>query len=74
MAEEMSAAAKDGLGCIVDGGHPDMGRKLDFLRRLSTKSGMPIAASGGYPWSHSIPTRGTVKRRRMEWSGAVARA
>jgi hypothetical protein len=25
-----------------------MGRKLDFLKRLSAKSGMPIMASCGY--------------------------
>ena len=48
MAEELSAAAKAGVGCIVDGGHADMGRNLDFLKRLSAKSGMPIVASCGY--------------------------
>jgi len=48
MTDEMHAAAKDGAACIVDGGHPDMGRSLDFLKKLSTKSGMPIVASCGY--------------------------
>jgi phosphotriesterase-related protein len=48
MASELAAAKKDGVGCIVDGGHPDMGRDLDFLKRLSTQSGMPIVASIGY--------------------------
>jgi predicted metal-dependent phosphotriesterase family hydrolase len=48
MGEELAAAKKDGVGCIVDGGHPDMGRDLDFLKRLSTRSGMPIVASCGY--------------------------
>ena len=48
MTEELTAAKKDGVACLVDGGHPDMGRSLDFLKQLSTKSGMPIVASGGY--------------------------
>jgi len=48
MVDEMKAAAHDGVACIVDGGHDDMGRDLDFLRQLSAKSGMPIVASCGY--------------------------
>ena len=44
----MKAAAHDGVACIVDGGHEDMGRDLDFLRQLSAKSGMPIVACCGY--------------------------
>jgi phosphotriesterase-related protein len=48
MVEEMKAAARSGVACIVDGGHDDMGRDLDFLRRLSLESGMPIVASCGY--------------------------
>lgn len=48
MTEEMKAAQADGVACIVDGGHEDMGRDLNFLRQLSEKSGMPIVASTGY--------------------------
>jgi predicted metal-dependent phosphotriesterase family hydrolase len=48
MVEELSAAKKDGVACLVDGGHPDMGRSLDFLKQLSSRSGLPIVASGGY--------------------------
>jgi phosphotriesterase-related protein len=48
MTSEMSAAAGDGVTCIVDQGHPDMGRDLDFLQRISTQSGLPIVAGCGY--------------------------
>jgi phosphotriesterase-related protein len=48
MAEEMAAAKKDGVGCIVDGGHPDMGRDLEFLKRISSLSGLPLVAGCGY--------------------------
>jgi phosphotriesterase-related protein len=48
MSGELAAAKREGIGCIVDGGHPDMGRDINFLRQLSMKSGMPIVAGGGF--------------------------
>ena len=48
MVEEVQAAAKDGVSCIVDGGHADMGTSVEFLKQLSSKSGMPIVKGGGY--------------------------
>ncbi len=48
MSDELRQAAQEGVACIVDGGHPDMGRDLDFLKQLSLKSGMPIVAGCGY--------------------------
>jgi phosphotriesterase-related protein len=48
MAEEMRIAKSEGITCIVDGGHPDMGRDINFLRRISMMSGMPIVAGGGF--------------------------
>ena len=36
------------MACIVDGGHEDMGRDLNFLKQISMKSGMPIVAGCGY--------------------------
>jgi phosphotriesterase-related protein len=48
MTEEMRAAARDGVACIVDQGHPGMGRDLDFLKRISSQSGLPIVAGCGY--------------------------
>jgi phosphotriesterase-related protein len=49
MAAEVTKARNEGgLACIVDGGHPDMGRNIDFLRQVSMKSGVPIVAGGGF--------------------------
>jgi phosphotriesterase-related protein len=48
MAQEMRSAAAEGVACIVDAGHPDMGRSFQFLKQLSLKSGMPIVAGAGY--------------------------
>ena len=54
MSAEVSAAKRDGnLACIVDAGHPDMGRDVNFLRQVSMKSGVPIVVGGGFysqPW------------------------
>ena len=55
MVEEISTARKEGVACLVDGGHADMGRSLDFLKQLSKLSGMPIVASAGYYTSPFYP-------------------
>jgi phosphotriesterase-related protein len=48
MADELAIARREGIGCIVDAGHPDMGRDVGFLRRISQRSGLPIVASAGF--------------------------
>jgi len=48
MAEELASAKRDGVACLVDGGHPDMGRDLDFVRQASMKSGVPVVAGAGF--------------------------
>src|SRR5215469_5815871 len=55
MVEEVRAAGKDGLACIVDGGHPDMGRNLDALKRIAAESGVYVVASGGYYTRFAYP-------------------
>jgi phosphotriesterase-related protein len=48
MVEEMKIAKGEGISCIVDGGHPDMGRDINFLRQVSERSGLPIVAGAGF--------------------------
>lgn len=55
MTEEARAARGDGIGCLVDGGHADMGRNLDALRRIAADSGLPVVASGGFYMQRSYP-------------------
>jgi phosphotriesterase-related protein len=53
MAQELTTARSEGVACIVDAGHPDSGRDINFLRQASMLSGMPIVAGGGFyaqPW------------------------
>jgi phosphotriesterase-related protein len=47
-AEVTKAKTEAGIACIVDAGHPDMGREIDFLRQVSMKSGVPIVVGGGF--------------------------
>jgi phosphotriesterase-related protein len=46
--EEVRAAGKEGVSCIVDGGHADMGTNYDHLREIAEHSGVHVVASGGY--------------------------
>jgi phosphotriesterase-related protein len=55
MTDEARAARRDGVACLVDGGHTDMGRNLDALRRITADSGLPVVASGGYYMQRSFP-------------------
>ncbi len=56
MAEELGTAKRDGVACIVDAGHPDMGRNISFLRQVSIKSGLPVVASAGFYSQPFYPT------------------
>jgi len=55
MVEEVKLAKTDGISCIVDGGHADMSRSLDALKRIATESGLPVIASGGYYMQRTYP-------------------
>jgi len=48
MSAEVTTAKNAGVACIVDAGHPDMGRDINFLRQVSSKTGLPIVAGGGF--------------------------
>lgn len=82
MVDEMIAAKREGIGCIVDAGHPDMGRDAAFLRRISQKSGLPIVCSAGfytqpfYPkdigaWSEDQVFAAIMKQVRENPTGAL---
>ena len=77
MLAELAAARREGVACIVDAGHADMGRDLKFLKQPSTRSGMPIVAGFGfyaepfYPpllaeWSEAQIVRELVNQARSQ--------
>jgi phosphotriesterase-related protein len=55
MIEEARLAKADGIAAIVDGGHADMARNLDALKRITAESGLPVIASGGYYMQRTYP-------------------
>jgi phosphotriesterase-related protein len=82
MVEEIRAAKSEGVACIVDAGHPDMGRDLQFLKQLSARSGMPIVAGFGYyaqpfyppeieRWSEEQITHELLRQARTQPVGAL---
>lgn len=48
MSEEVIKTKNAGVACMVDAGHADMGRDINFIRQVSLKSGVPIVAGGGF--------------------------
>jgi phosphotriesterase-related protein len=48
MSAEVAKVKAEGITCIVDAGHPDMGRDIEFLRQVAMKSGVAIVAGGGF--------------------------
>jgi phosphotriesterase-related protein len=55
MIAETKLAGADGVSAIVDGGHPDMDRDLDALKRIAAGSGVHIVASGGFYMQRNYP-------------------
>ena len=55
IADEVKACANDGVSCIVDTGGMDLGRSIDALRTIATRSGMLIVASGGLHSKEGYP-------------------
>jgi phosphotriesterase-related protein len=52
---EIKIAGQEGVVCIVDSGHPDMGRNLDFLKKIASSTPVHIIASGGYYMERVYP-------------------
>jgi phosphotriesterase-related protein len=55
ISDEVKACANDGVSCIVDAGGMDLGRSIDALRTIATRSGMLIVASGGLHLKEGYP-------------------
>lgn len=55
ITEEVKATGKEGVSCIVDGGHTDMGTSYANLRKVAERSGVHVVASGGYYLQTTYP-------------------
>jgi len=57
IVDEVKLAQKDGVVCIVDGGHPDMKRSMEALKTIATRTGILVVASGGYYMQRVYPAQ-----------------
>jgi phosphotriesterase-related protein len=48
MAEELRAAQRDGVACLVDAGLEGTGMDLEFIRAAARKSGLPVVKGAGF--------------------------
>lgn len=55
IVREVKTAEQEGVGCIVDGGQPEMGRDMAALRRIANETGVHIVASGGHYMQRTYP-------------------
>jgi phosphotriesterase-related protein len=53
--EQLGVAATEGVGCIVDAGTADVGRDLDFLKRIAVQTAIHIVACGGLYMQRTYP-------------------
>lgn len=81
MADEVQACKADGVSCIVDAGTDGLGRKIDALRTIASRSGMLIVGCGGLHGKADYPADALTKTadqiaddfveqaRRERWGG-----
>ena len=61
IVQEIKTAAMEGLGCIVDGGHPDMSRDLEACHRVANETNVHVVSAGGYYMERFYPPDLTMK-------------
>jgi phosphotriesterase-related protein len=71
VTEEVKAVGKEGVSCIVDGGHRDMGTSYANLRRIAERSGVHIVASGGYYLQATYPPEISTQSEEQLVDGLV---
>lgn len=69
--DEVKATMQQGVGLIVDGGHPDMGTNYDHLRMISEKTGLHVVASGGYYLQTTYPPEVATQSEEQLVDGLV---
>src|SRR6266852_3557190 len=71
VTDEVRATGKEGVSCIVDGGHADMGTSYANLRKIAERSGVHIVASGGYYLQATYPVEVGAKSEEELVEGLV---
>ena len=72
--EQLDAAAKEGVGCIVDAGTTDVGRDLEFLKQIAGRTSIHIVACGGLYMQRTYPPDVATKSEEQIADDLVADA
>jgi phosphotriesterase-related protein len=78
---DVKEAAKAGVICIVDGGHPDMGRNMEQLKQIASETNVYIVGSTGFYMENNYPAEiatmsedeiaeELVRQANEQWLGA----
>jgi len=79
--EDVKEVAQAGVSCIVDGGHPDMGRNLEQLKLIARETHVYIVGSTGFYLENNYPAEiatmsedqiadELVRQANEQWLGA----
>jgi phosphotriesterase-related protein len=71
---EVKTAGTEGVVCIVDGGHPDMGRNMEYLKKIAMSTPVHIVASGGYYMERVYPAHIATENEDQIAEGLVKEA
>jgi predicted metal-dependent phosphotriesterase family hydrolase len=74
IVDEVKLATKDGVVMIVDGGHPDMKRRLETLKAVANRTGILVVASGGYYMERVYPPELATQSEEQIADGLVREA
>src|ERR1041385_8008433 len=74
IADEVKASARDGVSCIVDAGTDGLGRKIDALRAIASRSGVHVVACGGLHGKGDYPPDALTKSADQIADDLVAQA
>lgn len=69
---EIKIAGQEGVGCVVDAGHTDMGRSLDHLKQIANSTPVHVVASGGYYMQRVYPPD-VISRNEDQIADGLAR-
>jgi phosphotriesterase-related protein len=71
---QLDTAASEGVGCIVDAGTADVGRDLEFLRRVAKQTRVHLVGCGGLYMERTYPTEVVTQSEEVIADGLVREA
>lgn len=74
ISDEVRAAREEGIGCIVDCSHPEMGRSLEGLKEIMRRTGVLVVGGAGHYKQISYPAEMSTKSEDQLFEELVRQA